>query len=236
MTEAPTDQSNPDSHANPGGAEPPGDGNGLGAHIRQQLEDFRRKLLDPSLRNPLLSFSHREPSTAYVRIVDELPDAVFEALEGGAEFFICPLDPPRTEPEDEEAEPFLEALTKFKGEDPVYLESADALKRRRGGRKAMAELERRARDRVRFQLGMEPWEPEAGLPSEELARRRGLNPDYDLPEPDLQTVLERHQDDELQTLLLPDRLDPTPQGAARARTLQRSRDGHHDLVRGLRVP
>ena len=61
---------------------------GLGAHIRQQIEDFRRKLLDPSLRNPLLSFAHREASNSQVRIVDELPDAVFESLESGAEFVI----------------------------------------------------------------------------------------------------------------------------------------------------
>ncbi len=206
MAEAPADQ------PEPGGVRSVDLGDGLAEHIRQQLDDFRRKLLDPTLRNPLLSFAQREPSTAFVRIVDELPDAVFEELESGAEFIIRPLDPPRTEPEDEETEPFLEALAKLKAEDPVYLESAEALRRRRAGRNAMAELERRARDRVRFQLGMGPWEPEAGLPPEELARRRGLNPDYDLPERDPDMVLERHQDDELQTLLLPDRLDPTLRG------------------------
>lgn len=206
MAEAATDQSEP------GGVRPVGRGDELAEHIRQQLDDFRHKLLDPSLRNPLLSFTQREPSTAFVRVVDELPDAVFEELESGSEFIICPLDPPRTEPEDEETEPFLEALAKLKAEDPVYLESAESLKRRRAGRNATAELERRARDRVRFQLGMAPWEPEARLPPEELARRRGLDPDYDLPERDPDMVLERHQDNKLQTLLLPDRLDPTLRG------------------------
>ncbi len=155
MAETPTDQ------PEPGGARPSSRDDELAEHIRQQLDDFRHKLLDPSLRNPLLSFTQREPSTAFVRIIDELPDTVFEELESGSEFIICPLDPPRTEPEDEETEPFLEALAKLKAEDPVYLESAESLKRRSAGRIKLSELERRARDRVRFQLGMAPWEPEA---------------------------------------------------------------------------
>ena len=119
-----------------GGPEPTQGEDGLAEHIRQQLDDFRRKLLDPSLRNPLLSFSYREPSTAFVRIVDELPDPVFERLEGGGEFVIRSLDPPRTEPEDEETESFQEALGKFKVEDPVYREALESLQRRRAGRAA----------------------------------------------------------------------------------------------------
>jgi len=128
-------------------AEPPTcEGDSLAEHIRQQLQDFRRKLLDPSLRNPLLSFSHREPSTAFVRIIDELPDLVFERLEDGGEFVIRALDPPQTEPEDEETAAFQEALARFKAEDTVYRESLEALQRGGADATSLSDLERRARD------------------------------------------------------------------------------------------
>jgi Protein of unknown function (DUF4011)/AAA domain len=188
------------------------EGDSLAEHIRQQLQEFRRKLLDPSLRNPLLSFPHREPSTAFVRIVDEFPDLVFERLEGGGEFVIRALDPPRTEPEDEETQSFQEALARFKAEDTVYRESLEVLRRKGAGRASLADLERRARDRVRFQLGMEPWEAETGLSPDELARRRGLNPDFDLAEADPHAALEHHYDDALQTLLFEDRLEASLRG------------------------
>ncbi|MCW5762885.1 MAG: DUF4011 domain-containing protein [Phycisphaeraceae bacterium] len=43
---------------------------------------LRRKLLDLTIRNPLLSFKHSTRGQRYVRVIDELPNQLFERLEG----------------------------------------------------------------------------------------------------------------------------------------------------------
>ena len=179
----------------------------LSEHIRGQLDDFRQKLLDPTFRKPLVSFSHIEPSTAFIRIIDELPDQVLGHLEEGHEFVIRSLDPPLHYPYDEETEDFQQELEKFKADDPIYREEIESRQRKKVGRREKDDLERKARDRVRFQLSMDPWKTETDLSLDERARRKGLNPDFDLPEPDSTTVLEHHADSFLQTLLDKEILD-----------------------------
>lgn len=188
------------------------DNEDLVAHIRQQIADFRRKLLDLTLRNPLLSFRHAERAATYVRIVDELPDVAFEKLESGNEMEFLALEPPRLQPDDEDTEEFTTALADFKHADPVYREEREALERRRASHKHFDELERKARDRVRFRLRMPEWEPEVGLQPAELARRRGLDPRYDLPSHGADDAFDRHHDDGLQTLHFIDQLEARLRG------------------------
>ena len=61
-------------------------------------------------------------------------------------------------------------------------------------------------------LGIERWTPESDLSPENLARRRGLKPDFDLPTSEADTALDRHQDDELQTLHFTKDLDAILRG------------------------
>ncbi|MFQ5799219.1 MAG: DUF4011 domain-containing protein [Bacteroidota bacterium] len=182
------------------------------AHIRQQISDFRRKLLDLTLRNPLLSFRHNERAATHVRIVDERPDVIFEKLEGGSEMEFLALEPPRLQPDDEETEEFIATLAEFKRTDPIYREEHEALERRRVSQKSFSELERKARDRVRFRLRMPEWEPESGLRPADLARRRGFDPSYDLPNDRSDDTFERHHDDGLQTLHFIDQLEAKLRG------------------------
>ncbi|MDP6087111.1 MAG: DUF4011 domain-containing protein, partial [Nitrospinota bacterium] len=148
--------------------------NALRTQIRTEIGTFRKKLLDLGLRNPLLSFSHREPSSRHFRIIDELPDQVFGGLLNGTEFGILPLSVPQTQPDDEDTEEFQAALADLKDNDPVYLDSLASLERQRASSSEFETLERRARDRVRLDLGIERWTPESDLSPEDLARRRGL--------------------------------------------------------------
>ncbi len=48
-----------------------------------QMENFRKKLIDFSGRNPLINFSHREESRKHIRIADEMPDPLYERLING---------------------------------------------------------------------------------------------------------------------------------------------------------
>jgi hypothetical protein len=53
------------------------------------LAEARRKLLDFSIRNRLLSFKHPDRGVDFLRVVDELTDELFKRLMNGA---IAPPD------------------------------------------------------------------------------------------------------------------------------------------------
>ncbi len=60
--------------------------------IEQRLERLRRKLLDLSTTNRMLSFRH--PRASCLRIVDELPGQVFDLLVEGAALTFEPVPEP----------------------------------------------------------------------------------------------------------------------------------------------
>ncbi|OUS12306.1 hypothetical protein A9Q89_06485 [Gammaproteobacteria bacterium 53_120_T64] len=56
------------------------------------LESVRKKLLDLSGRNALLNYKH--PKASCVRIVDELPDQIYDVLDSGKVFTFIPVPEP----------------------------------------------------------------------------------------------------------------------------------------------
>ena len=45
-----------------------------------QIENLRTRLLDLSKRNRLISFKHSDRARNHVRVIDELPDVIYERL------------------------------------------------------------------------------------------------------------------------------------------------------------
>ncbi len=58
----------------------------------RSLEEVRKKLLDLSNRNPLLNF--RYPKVGCVRLIDELPDQIFQVLSEKKDFKFIPVKEP----------------------------------------------------------------------------------------------------------------------------------------------
>ena len=170
-------------------------------HIDAQIEDFRKQLLGMTLRNHLLHCPHGPRVQAQVRVIDELPDMVFERLEVGGEFSFLPLPEPRDQPDDEDSEEFLEALERHKQDSETYKAAIEQVARQPARPAGREKVEREARDLVRLRLGMGEWEPERGMDPEELCRRRGIDPEYELPASSGDGAAERHRDSALQTLL-----------------------------------
>src|SRR5690606_29896059 len=56
------------------------------------LEVVRKKLLDLTGRNQLLNYKH--PKVACVRLIDELPDQIYEELQNGKIFNFIPVPDP----------------------------------------------------------------------------------------------------------------------------------------------
>lgn len=175
----------------------------FGGLVAQRIERLRPKLLDLSLRNPLLSSSfNRGP---LVRVVDELPEKLFAKLPSGLTFH--PLPPLDATPADEQTQAFLDALASARLTDEIYLKALEGLgDDGAASLEANSAIERELRDRVREVLGLPP-RPSGPQPSLDAhARLHGLEPSYDLPAPDPNDTNPLHDDKLIQTLLLPDDL------------------------------
>jgi very-short-patch-repair endonuclease len=158
------------------------------------LERMRLRLLDLSARNPLLNYTH--PRASSLRIVDEIPTVVLDALITGRSYRFAPLrsanapapvgDPaPRAFARRRNGNGKAAAAS---SEAPSPTAEADALserERREAARVARAEREEK--------LGA-------------LAKELGIDPSYDLQAAPASEV-PRHADTRLQTLLTPDELE-----------------------------
>lgn len=173
----------------------------LDEHIERQIDGFRRQLLGLSLRNPLLSCPHGQNISGQVRIVHELHDEVFNHFDRDEAFEVAPLPEPRDVPDDEDDEEFSLALEAHKKRSLAYDLAVKQLGRSKPDTGILEALDREARDHVRLQVGRGKWEPERDLAPEDLARRHGINPSFDLSSTEGGERIERHYDDALQTLL-----------------------------------
>src|SRR5712692_8488731 len=144
--------------------------------INDGLARMRLRLLDLTTRNRLLSFRHTKKSS--LRVVDELPDQLFNQLRDGGELVFKPVPrPPRPRParEEEESDNSL-----VEPEVDTYIST----------------LKRKESTAARYPT------------AKEHAESLGLASSFDLPIPDaVPKVLERHTDDEIQTLHYPEDLE-----------------------------
>ena len=175
-------------------------------HIEAQIEEFRKQLLGMTLQNQLLNCRHEPRVQAQVRIVDELPDLVFEKLEVGGEFSFLPLPEPRDQPDDEDSDEFLAELRRYKQDSAIYNAAVEQISGKQDKASRMEKIEREARDFVRLLMDMGAWQPESDLDAAELCRRRGINPGFELPATSDEDAETRHHDNALQTLLPEDDL------------------------------
>lgn len=177
--------------------------------ITAEIESLRRRLLDLTLRNPLLNYKHTGRSQRLVRLIDELPDQLFERLESERQLRFQSLGAPTDDPVDERSIQFRRALDAMKLQDPEYLQELDSLGEDPGQR-LLDQAEDRLRIRLRERLGM-PARKERGVrTAEDVAKERGLHPSYDLPSSlggSSDAVEGKHADSAMQTLLFDDPLE-----------------------------
>jgi very-short-patch-repair endonuclease len=176
---------------------------GTDAFILGVVEGYRKKLLDLTSRNPLISFKHSERSRSHLRVIHEIPEVLFNKLAGGDELTFSPLPDPDLIPQDENSPIFNIVLRKAKTEDQAYREAMAELGPNPSARQKQR-IERDIRNRVRAKLGWRAFEPtwDAGKRAIEL----GLNPDFELPALNDQAS-RLYNDSKIQTLFFADDLD-----------------------------
>ena len=197
------------------------EGSELDDLLLQRLEGLRRNLLDLSNRNRLLSFKHSERARTHIRIIDELPDILYERLRDGHRLPFKALPEPETEPPEERSDLFLIALEAARTTDLDYTVAMAGLRDDELNSRKAAEIERTLRDKVRETLDLPPWTDERMLPREDFARQHDLEPSYELPwQTQGSEQAQRHLDAEIQTLLFPAEMERKLSGIVdQARTM-----------------
>lgn len=176
--------------------------------VGNYLETLRLRLIDLSGRNRLLNFKFSERSRTQVRIIDELPDQVFETLEKGKSLTIISLPEPPEHPTDEDDSAFLLLLEAMRDTDEEYMAAIATLDEADQDSDEFQQIERKLRDKVREELEMPPRTDVASLSKAAYAEHLGINPDYELPTLESEEGGKpAHRDKNLQSLLYPVELE-----------------------------
>jgi very-short-patch-repair endonuclease len=169
--------------------------------VRTVVQQYRLKLLDLSSRNPLINFRHSEKSRTHIRVVNEVPEILFNKLEANKQLTFDPLKEPNFVSSDESTAAFEADLRRAR-QDPKHREAVAQLGPSPSDRQKR-KLDRQLRDRVRQDLGMPEFEP--NIEPRKRALELGISPEYDLPAHNGQTS--RHFNDlKIQTLFYQDDL------------------------------
>jgi hypothetical protein len=182
--------------------------NDLAQLVKQKIENLRPKLLDLSRRNPLIATKLGPRSNSHIRVVDELPDILFYKLNNGQELPLVPLPAIDDDPRDERTRAFRDALINARLTDEQYLAEMESVERDADDYiDRTRQIERALKDRVREALGLPQRTNKNEVNLVHHARINGITPSYELPTPDAEHADGRHNDDNIQTLLLPNDLE-----------------------------
>ncbi|SDE14820.1 DUF4011 domain-containing protein [Limimaricola pyoseonensis] len=191
--------------------------------VSDRLEELRKRLLDSSRRNPLINIPFKKNSTTVLRVVDELPEILRYNLTNGTAMRLVPLPAIEEELPDEQTDEFLDALHIARSEDEQYLSEIEALDPdSRTADEDEYNIERALKDRLREALGLPKRQTTDNPSLIEHAKAHGISPHYALPEPDEEHEDGRHNDTDIQTLMLPEKLSRVAkQIAERGRSYER---------------
>ena len=175
--------------------------------ISDRLLFLRKRLLDPTRRNPLINIPFKPNSTSIIRAVDELPDVLRYNLTNGTPMRLTPLPALQEELPDEATRDFLNALYLWRSKDDEYLKVISEINPiGNDDETKLLKAERTLKDKIREQLELPPRQTKETINLSLHAKNHGISPSYILPLPDTQHDDGRHHDNDIQTLMLPDRL------------------------------
>ena len=175
--------------------------------INERIEAMRRKLQDTSRRNPLINNVLNAKSASFIRIVDEKPQSIFDhVIVNERKMVLAPLPSVDLDPPDEDTSEFKNAFLNAQSTDEAYIKAIEKIDFEYD-EKALDKQEnadRALKDRVRESLEMPP-RPKSEQFSDLVnhAKSHGINPSSTLPLPSAVSGDDRHDDNQLQTLLLP---------------------------------
>ena len=94
---------------------------------QKAIKKFRENLLDISNRNNLINLNFNPRSNKVLRIIDEIPNSVFQKLNNNTKLKLVSLPPSSDEPKDERTPQFKKVLEEEKLVNESYLKSIEEL-------------------------------------------------------------------------------------------------------------
>ena len=179
------------------------------AVLEFKMGELKKRLLNLSTRNKLLSTKFSDRSRQHFRVIDELPNVLFEKIQKSLRFKSLPKL--EDDPDDEQGQDFVDALNEGRLDDPQFLEEQRHLSEQEADESdpRWGESLRRLKDRTRIRLGM-PRRTDLGrrISLRDHARNHGFDPSYDLPESRGNgDDPSKWQDDQIQLLMIPGEME-----------------------------
>ena len=178
--------------------------------VQKAIEKYRENLLDISNRNNLINLNFNPRSNKVIRIIDELPNNIYQKLtdEADKRLQLIPLPPSEKEPKDEKTEIFKKTFEELKTTNEVYLKSIEDLGEKFDeSNKESQIIIRKLKDDVRTELKLTKRLSPETMSIEEYAKAHGIDPKYEVPIGSENKTESRHEDNKLQTLFYPEDLE-----------------------------
>ena len=174
---------------------------------QKAIQKFRQNLLDISNRNNLINLNFNPRSNKVLRIIDELPNSVFEKLNNNIKLKISSLPPSSEEPKDERTDKFKKLYEEEKLINEEYLASVSDLGERFDeANEESLKIIRKLKNVVRKKLGLPKIASKLTMNIQDYARAHGIKPNFEVPKDSIKKDL-KHTDNNLQTLFYPEDLE-----------------------------
>ena len=175
---------------------------------QEAIKKFRENLLDLTNRNNLINLNFNPRSNKVIRIIDEIPDSVFNKLNENKKFKLIPLPPSSNFPKDEETSEFKKIFEEEKLINDEYLKDIDELEENFDEENAESlKIIRKIKDHVRKKMGLSKKPSPLTMNIQDYARAHGIKPNFEVPKKSAGDIADKHTDNNLQTLFYPEDLE-----------------------------
>ena len=175
---------------------------------QQAIKKFRENLLDISNRNNLINLNFNPRSNKVLRIIDEIPNSVFQKLNNNAKLKLVPLPPSSDDPKDENTTEFKKLFEEEKLVNENYLKSIDELGEDFNEENLESlKIIRKLKDHVRVKLKLPKKPSKLTMSIQDYAKAHGIRPNFEVPKSSTEADKKKHHDNDLQTLFYPEDLE-----------------------------
>ena len=175
---------------------------------QKAIKKFRENLLDISNRNNLINLNFNPRSNKVLRIIDEIPNSVFQKLANNSKLKLIPLPPSSDSPKDENTPEFKKVLEEQKLVNEVYLKNIEDLGEEYDEENLESQkIIRKLKDRVRSLLKLPNKASKLTMSIQDYAKAHNIRPNFEVPKSSTNKDNPAHHDNNLQTLFYPEDLE-----------------------------
>ena len=175
---------------------------------QKAIKKYRDNLLDISNRNNLININFNPRFNKTLRIIDEIPDLIFQKLEKNTKLQLISLPPSSDNPKDEDTPEFKKIFEEEKLINENYLKAIEELGENFDEENLDSlKIIRKLKDHVRTKLKLPKKPSKLNMSIVDYAKAHGISPNFEVPKIKNENEERRHQDNNLQTLFYSEDLE-----------------------------